>query len=487
MAGADHVLFNNLERASSSDLNALQSVQTRILADVLRRAFSTPIYPTAGSVPTSSPRAVVLGGLEVAASGTDIVVSPGVLAQDSATLVPTPGTVDSNYRIGIVRDPTTIVMPVPGSESWLVVEAQVVEVEALAESRDIWDAGSSAFVPAVVTKRNERRVAFQVSVIGTSNVPAYSGGDWVPIAIIRRPAGGGAVALSDIYDVRPLEADRARTGTLSANVNAGRRGLCILQAMGDLSASDPNIVRLTAAETFSRSGDRIWLSSASINLGDAAYHEGGLTFAADTWYYVYLAPWRGAPVRGAQAGLTGNAISGNGLLIVSAVAPGRFHGLNTAEIIPSAPFATGAAIAAGDAVCVGAVRRNAGNTGWIGMHTADGHLVRLTAPLDVETLSPPTGTTTVTGLGAVLPIAARTALVTMDWRGGDTADSRIGVTVRGDGRSYVVSDQGTQANGLLLFEVPVEMLANTNFDLVATGSVPHANTVVYVKLEGWRM
>ena len=124
--------------------------------------------------------------------GNDVSVAAGVLLQDSATLTPVPGSLDSNYRVGINRVATIVAMPAPGGTTFYLIEGQVYELTTTTESRDILDPATGNFVPTNVPKQRERRVQFQV-VAGGADAPAPSGGEWVPIAIVRRPGGGGAV------------------------------------------------------------------------------------------------------------------------------------------------------------------------------------------------------------------------------------------------------------------------------------------------------
>ena len=203
MSGADNVDFNNLERALSSDLDNAQSIEARFLADLLAQVFATKTTTTGAGVPTNAVADRVLGGLIASVSGTAnaVDVGLGALVQNSASIVPVPGTFDSSYRMAINRTLQTIAAPAPGGNTYYLLEAQMADVITSTQNRDIFNTVTGLFVPTAVTKITERQIALQFRA-GTASAAPAPQADWVPLAVVFRVAGGGPVAAADIIDVR---------------------------------------------------------------------------------------------------------------------------------------------------------------------------------------------------------------------------------------------------------------------------------------------
>jgi len=349
MSGIDNEVFNTLERAESADVNDLQSLAARFLSEMARYGLASKRIadPNAETVGPA-----VLGGLLVTPSGNDVSVSPGVMGQQSATLPPVPGPLDSPYRLSRNAAAQTVVMPAPGGTTFYLIEAQMVEVTTVNSLRDIWTAPAGPFVPALVPKQRERQIVFQL-LTGGAQAPAPSGGDWVPIAIVRRPGGGGPVAFSDIIDVRPLVSDRA-----PAVVVRERRSV-----VTTLAAS--NLVDV-AVEVSGRGGKRAAIATA-LDVTAVGILDPTTVLAGNTAYHLYLAPWSPLTLAVRQQGL----VSFEGVLVLSAVAP-TADGTNSGVLNLPAPYNILPALV-GSAYHVATLARNAGNTGWLYQRTGDSH------------------------------------------------------------------------------------------------------------------
>ena len=195
MAGDDNIVFNTRERPLSTDQNNLQALTARSRADSLAAMLADS--------DTGARRDMVLGGLLVTANGTNVDISAGVLVQESATIPVAPGALDSNYRFGTTRSTTTLAAPSPVGDTFYLLQAQVSNIVALNENRDVLDPNTGNFVPTPVDKRVERRITFSFKT-GTVSVVPVADADNIPIAAIFRPGGGGAVSAADIRDMRPL-------------------------------------------------------------------------------------------------------------------------------------------------------------------------------------------------------------------------------------------------------------------------------------------
>jgi len=348
MGGTDDLIYNTLERALSTDLNDTESIKDRVLLDSWRRTFGRIINPVAlGSVPSSSPRAVCLGGLEVVPNGNDVDVQPGVLLQDSATLAPVPSSIDSDYRVGINRAAELAAMPSPAGTSWVLIEANMVRVVTLTTPRDIFDPGTGVFVPTPVDKRSERQLDFTVSAASLGTIPAPSGGNLIPIAAVRRPGGGGPVLSTDIYDLRPMWQNRAARsgeevgGGGSSNRQYVRRGQVYMRA-GTVDGTASNLIQLDA-EAYSERGERLWFTGVDVDVSTVTFMADGEAVTGGAWHYLYLAPFRDGTVHNAY----GAAAQANCVLVVSQAAPASRAGLNGAAVTPAAPFNTSALLNAG--------------------------------------------------------------------------------------------------------------------------------------------
>jgi len=350
MSGNDNLLMNTLERATSGDINDLQSLEARVLAELFRQTFSRRTLGQAFSDQTRS----ICMGLGVTPSGGDVIVGLGVLAQQSATLPPVPGALDSTYRLARLDTAATITGPTPGANTWYLLEAQMVPLVASTQVRDIYNPGTQTFVPTLVTKINLQSIAFQIVPGVGANLPAPTGGDWVPLAGVEWPAGGGAPL--NIVDLRQLP-DVVEGGLpIDATVEQQRI----------LAASTPSLPSNNVSIIAQASNDRARLGGETgpFDATSALVIEPGTLFAASTWYYLYLAEWSALALapQGAQG------FNMRGVVVVSATPPILGTATPSAAITPPAPFAASATL---NAVCIGAVRRNAPNTGWIATDESD--------------------------------------------------------------------------------------------------------------------
>lgn len=364
MAGADNVVFNVRERPLSTDQNNLESMLARTIADLDKYMFAQKLtQASTGAPPLSFLRDVVLGGLICTPNGTSVDVSAGALLQDSTTISPVPTSLDSSYRIAINRSVTTVATPSPGSLFYYLLEAQMSAVTTSTESRDILDPGTGNFVPTLVPKQVERRIIFQVR-IGTVAGPPIPLADWVPIAVVRRAAGGPALVQSDIVDVRPLWSEITREDPYFIGASATKRTMWTTSPTGD-NATGTNLVQFDF-EAYLQGRRMYAKTSAAVDLTLAAFLETGLVYASDTLYFIYLARARSAYL---PTGMY-PSVAHRGILVVSATGPSQGSDTNSAVITTPAPFGS-QTIPIGDAVCVGAILRSSFGDGFMGMVTTD--------------------------------------------------------------------------------------------------------------------
>lgn len=487
MAGNDNILFNLLERATSPDWNNVQAMEARSALDRLRYGLGDVVYPSsAGSVPTFAARPKILGGLEVSPTGSDVTVAPGALLQDSAILVPAPGPLDSTYRLGVNRAAELVSMPSPGADSWVLIEGQMENVVTATETRPIFDEGAGAFVPTPgIVKQQERQVAFQITTLAGS-VPPFTGGDWVPLAVVFRPGGGGSVLASHIFDIRPLwTAGFARENEVFTS-GLGRSPEARSKYSAGLVTASSDLIDIEA-EAYSYRGERLWYGG--LIFSTAPFIENGFANVASTFRFIYLAPYRGGQIRN----FAGGNGQGNCLVILSAVAPNA-SGRNSGAITPAAPWST--AIPAGDAMCVGAVLRDAANTGWVPAGR-DAGLTQIANPAAVTTLAPPVSGDNAVNLANFAPPNARSVILDIDWLGAAGGGAggwaianvryvtaqRTATSTNLGGLPKAVDDGGSNR---IRIEVPIRLAGSLAFDLTVSGGAVNAGSGASVYVVGWR-
>lgn len=412
MSGADTEQFNTLERAVSGDFNDLQSISARFLSELLK--YGTARRDLTG---TDLPTSWVLGGLEATPTAGNITISPGAMMQLSDTLAPLPGPLDSNYRLSRLETPTVVALPAPGVTTVYLVEAQMVEVVTDTQSRDIYNPGTQTFTPTLVTKVTERRIVFQV-VAGNSSAPAPTGGDWVPIVVVRRPPGGPAVTTADIWDVRPV----CEFGTQRPNSPIKRSRKI------QTSNAVANTVSISAVIDGQR-GTMTVETITPVDVTSAPFLSPGTVLAGSTKFYLYLAPYflTNAPKQ------VGAALLSKGVLVLSSVAP-THEGFNSGLVPLPAPWAVADANAF-TAYYVGTLVRNSTNTGWVRMVADDAKVTLWEGDVGAMALSLAPIPATSAVLLSLVPVTARQVSVScqMTGAGGSGAPNAIGLSLRPTG------------------------------------------------------
>lgn len=204
MAG-DRVVIHSNQRASSDDINDLQAMQSQVLADFIAQLAAVRLIESTGALDTLPVTASL--GLEARAAGGNLVaILPGVLAQFSLTHPAVPDQYESAQRIGMNRAPVNVAIPV-AANTWMLIEARVVDVDAVTELRDQFNTTTEIFVPASLVTRRERRIEFQVVQGTTTSLPAFSGGTWFPLLAFTTDGAAAVPSLpvtdGQMFDMRP--------------------------------------------------------------------------------------------------------------------------------------------------------------------------------------------------------------------------------------------------------------------------------------------
>jgi hypothetical protein len=348
MSGTDQIVFNTRERATSDDVNNLQSLKDRTFLETMRRMFVTQAH-SIGAIPTETIANAVVSGLQVTPSGNDLVVTPGVMFQDSATLSPVPGTLDSDYRWARLTANLAITNPLPGSDTWYLVEVQMDDIVALNTLKDIWDTGAGAFIPTGVDKRTERTVVAQLVAGTATDLPVPSGGDWMVVAGVKVPTGGGPIPTANIMDMRRLWTDIG-----PALRPAAERGL--RQLYNFSGGANLNSFQIAAEAVDDVNGLRLWFNTDENVLAITAAAlrwipsgEAPQAGSQITWYY--LATYYGYPVRNAYAWDGFTNLNQNALLVWSDTDVTAGGERNSGTMTLPAPFSN-YVVPIGEAVCI---------------------------------------------------------------------------------------------------------------------------------------
>lgn len=367
---SDHVVINVRERPLSTDIMDAESLMHRVVLDGL-------MYGNAAEFPgqdnTNTPNLLYRNlcvGLQVRSPGvgTTVSVSAGALYQKSATLAPTPGSLDSPYRVGFNRTSLAVTLPVPASTTFYLLEAQVSE-SITSTSRDIMDPASGNFVSTAVPKRKTYGITTQWTAGTTTNYPTPTGGDWVVLCGIKVDNTGSHTGQVGVVDMRPLIGGLAtpNRGTWTH----GERPLIgtPLQIIGGslyLTVDRAVAAGLTNTDVNGGLVMHCRPNDTLTGFDPATIKEPATIYSADGVYYIYLCPWNGLTPGTLGDGVSGYG-SGRGLLLISSTPPSSSTtnpGYNSAGLSLYAPFAA-TTIATGSVPCVGRIKRNSANTDWV--------------------------------------------------------------------------------------------------------------------------
>jgi len=434
MASTDNEFINVRERPLSTDINTLGDLIGRQMMDLqLMLSARRRLNVATEVVPTTVTRNIVAGGLDPVGltPASSIYIGAGTLVQLSATIAPVPGTYDSNYRIGVLRAATSVVIPTPGADTYYLIEGRMVSAVTVTGLRDILDAGTGVFVPTLVDKITEQSVEFQVVAGAAQNAPLPSGGEWVPLYVVFQPSGGGGITSEQIADLRQSAYDIG-PGSLATALPSRSDGFFAGSSKITPIDAYTTTIGYSADIVMPLTGTPITGASGG-DLNTAIFKEAGLALAANTRYYLYVAPWATTglcPFNGLFTGAANGAA--RGVLVLSAGGPvGLGLPLNGSPITLPKPWA-GAAVPANEAVLIACLVTNSTNTGFLPCTSHDGRkfiVSRFTfsqATTNIAAATSFTGTYTFTGF---IPADAVSARIRVD----------VAVNAGGSTRYWVVS------------------------------------------------
>lgn len=232
------VIINGNERALSTDVNLLQELITQRLAQISqsRIGLRDPDPGEDGQLRSA------FDGCSVQGTGVaDVLqINPGVLYQYSLTWPAAPGANESATRLGLQLAAAAVPgVPVPGGNTYYLLEARVLDQVTDTQIRQIYDPGTQTFGPQLVDKERQVSIEFQWVAGDATNIPLPSGDPWVPLAGVFRPSGGGAITADQIWDLRLLGND-VGTWMVDDSVHAFDSSYGALTAAGSSTAAIVN-------------------------------------------------------------------------------------------------------------------------------------------------------------------------------------------------------------------------------------------------------
>ena len=152
---SDRVVFNEFQRALSSDMNKLQAAAARNVTEVVGRNQSqrTFLNFTTGATERVSYNQIITSGLEFSLSGptpgADIEVSPG---SAMIKLIAPLGDMGGDYALATQREPILLTVPpadIPAVNGFYLgrLTVPVNTVDTLFQTRDIFDPATGTFSP----------------------------------------------------------------------------------------------------------------------------------------------------------------------------------------------------------------------------------------------------------------------------------------------------------------------------------------------------
>lgn len=370
------LVFNNLERAVSNDVNRLQKFKAKDLAEMFRYLFVDGVSQDSqgGSntgqgdevlTQTSPLTAMVINGLLVQPSiGTDTcTVDPGVLWMVDPDA--TPDSDDSVYKY--ISDPGTGAAPLllvansSGQVRIDVIECSRISSDVESDNRDIFNTATGMFTATTVVKVRAGKLQYRIRQ-GTNGAgfPGTAQG-WLPLAVAA--VSGTASTWNDVtlWDVRPLVGDLETSPTPSfrdfarlhhvhlecdAATNVAKnylRGLADGAPMGTAYKGGGSIALGNDGEV-----------NLGIDLWNAANNEPGVVFTNARPWYLWLVQPFGLPrwVRYTPSSFGFRyPRASRGIPVISTKSPGYFGAPSSALTLPTS---TGLIGTSTTALCVAA-------------------------------------------------------------------------------------------------------------------------------------
>lgn len=358
MAGIDRTVFNTREQLLSGDLNDLPALGGRVIMDAELYRACTDRVPTFTGV-TELMTGYVLGGLQATGAAAGVSVSRGMLAQPWPGTGTAPSTADSPILYGRNNAAVDVVIPVPGADTYYLVQARTTETQTVTPGRLVWNPGLLAFAPAALLTRVENTIQFNVKVGTATNLPLPDAG-YLPICGVLRRSTGAAPLASEIIDLRPLRLETIPT--IEGEIDE------------TFMITDPIPPPTTWRLNLAFSGrlpllGRAYVSTLNtfVDMNNPVFLDPTTTLAlGNQWLYIYLCSWGGTLPRGAYS-----ALRSQGVFVLSSTPPPAQGDRLASGIALPAPFSLDLSPTT---LCVGMVKTDSLGTYFNFMEISDRQL-----------------------------------------------------------------------------------------------------------------
>jgi hypothetical protein len=481
----DFTNTNNLQKAYSTDVNDAGTLLGRTIAQLVRSLVGDQTF--LGYQPTSegsyaltvSATRTKVWGLPIELiddSPREITIGAGlVVTNDGAE---TPDTLDSTYRAGLRIESGVLAIPT-SDDNWHLLQAEVVNEDVSANRDILTNPNDDDFTNTSVVVEKLKRLSLTWKTGTTTAIPAPDAGCVALYGMILPTAGAAVPDIAKVVDLRtpPMASTSPRTAVPTGGLSRGITTVLSRRLATTATVMSP--ASQLVAFDFAAQLDGLELHAQTVDGAGAAvadWIDGGGSPAASTWYYIYLAPkpatFGGGTACNCQYAAQLESVAANCLIVLSTVNPG-VDGRNTGNLALPIPF-SGNVASARTAVCVGAIRQNAGGNGWHPMMVGSGGRARVAGITYSNTALPSTVSTRsaiITTTAGLLPVnVAKSALcqfgmgIKVNTQTSDGFDGRIMFTpcrtdlTQADGElSYgTVTIFPVFDQGFLEMEVPIE-------------------------------
>ena len=274
-----YLQWNTRERLLSGDLNdATALLHAEMTKDITASAASRLAADLVGS-------SFVLSGGQVVANGVNaqVTISP---VRAYKFVGPQPSPYDAQHRLVYRDTPLAIdlLSLVDGANPrWVAIEVAPGSTAELTAVRDIFQPGSSTFLPATVTKIQKPDPTFSTNAGVASANPVLPDGTsgTIPLAYVYLPAGATSVGNDDVYMCRPL---------VPANALGG---IDLVQSVGATTNTMTGVGTVSGGNIPGRAygvtNGRPWRAGPIFDVTDPQIYRAGeaLTPADDSPIYLY--------------------------------------------------------------------------------------------------------------------------------------------------------------------------------------------------------
>lgn len=245
--------FNTRERALSTDLNDMTAYLHRNIIEAVRQSHLGQDLPNTAGGSEQVRTSGVIAGFRASVTGADlnVTIHPGQALKYNAAALSTDSLYDWFEQIGTqVFDLTALVDP--GNPRWVCIEIDTSSAPASpvvsSQARDIFDPGTGAFSPSVVTKVTGPGTPVLVANAATpAATPLLPVGatDRIPLCYVYLDAATVTIATTDVVLCRPMlrkeMGDPGERVTMGGGVNVGAVGdeVEVLQIRGDSGLRGP--------------------------------------------------------------------------------------------------------------------------------------------------------------------------------------------------------------------------------------------------------